>query len=249
MEEGTDHRTGVGLEHWGGQFPDTNWSVLLTEVGGSGGRDRFADMCSSYWYPLYAYLRRRGKSSHDAQDLTQGFFAHLLGGDRIGNLDRERGRFRSYLLGAMNHYLNDQRKHEQAQKRGGGAVPISIEEELAEHRFQNEPSDDLSAEKLYDRKWALMVINHTKRRLEREFAEGGKLALFEELGEFLTASPEAGDYREIAHRLGRTEESVRAVVSRMRRRFRELLREQVRVTVSSADEIDTEIRHLLMAFA
>ena len=192
MGEEREHQTGVGLDHWGAQFPDTHWSILITQhdqtVGTAQDR-RFADLCSRYWYPLYAYLRRKGRSSHDAQDLTQGFFAHLLGGDRIGGLDPLRGKFRSYLLGAMDHFLNDRRKYENAQKRGGGKVPVSIEEELAEHRFQNEPMDELSAEKLFDRKWALTVINDTKSRLGNEFREQGKARIFDEVGEFLTATP------------------------------------------------------------
>lgn len=252
MDDEREHQTGVGLDHWGAQFPETCWSILITKPGQSSdsSRDRrFADLCESYWYPLYAYLRRKGHSSHDAQDLTQGFFVHLLGGDRIGGLDPELGKFRSYLLGAMNHFLNDRRKFENAQKRGGGQIPFSIEEERAENRFQNEPVDDLSAEKLFDRKWALTVINDTKARIGLEFQQQGKAQVFSELGEFLTSMPEQGTYAGIAERLDLKEGNVRAIVSRMRKRFKTLLREQVRATVSSDEEIDDEIRHLLGAFS
>lgn len=255
MAEENEHQTGVGLGHWGDQFPDTHWSLLVpgaSSLTDSIAREgRFAELCRQYWYPLYAFVRRRGYSCHDAQDLTQGFFAHLLGGDRFGNLDPARGKFRSYLLGAMEHFLSDRRKYENAQKRGGGETPISIEEEQAEQRFQNEPADELSAspEKLYDRKWAITVIEETRRELEREYASPRKRQVYEAIGGFLFAFPEAGDYAAIARQLDVKEDNARKLVSRMRAQFRQLLRMRVRATVSSDEEIEDEIRYLMESFA
>ena len=247
---GDDHQTGVGLGHWGEQFPDTHWTLLMdrSETSRDGDR-RLTELCQQYWYPLYAYLRRKGRSSQDAQDYTQGFFTYLLSGERMGGLDPSRGRFRSYLLGAMDHYLNDRRKYENALKRGGGKAPVSIEEEMAEHRFQNEPADDLTPEKLFDRKWALTVITEAKSRLAQEFVTSGKEKVFAEVGDFTLATPEPGEYKAIAQRLELKEDNVRAIVSRMRKRYKELLREQVRATVSSDREIDNEIEYLLSAFS
>lgn len=253
MPDEDEHQTGVGLDHWGDQFPDTHWSLLISaqkEDPDPSARERsLTDLCRRYWYPLYAYLRKRGRSSHDAQDLTQGFFAYLLNGDRIAGLDPARGKFRSYLLGAMDHFLNDRRKYENAQKRGGGMVPISIEKEMAEHRFQNEPSDDLTAEKHFDRKWALTVITEAQSELGQEFTEKGKGPIFNEIGEYLLNSPEPGEYAAIATRLDLKEDNLRAIVSRMRKKFKEILRSQVRATVSSDEEIDEEIQYLLNVFS
>ena len=252
MREDKAHQTGVGLNHWGDQFPDTHWTVLIQDKGKTphmgSQEEQFTFLCSRYWYPLYAYLRKRGHSSHDAQDLTQGFFTHLLSGDRISNLDPSKGRFRSYLLGAMDHYLSDRRKYQNAQKRGGGKVPISIEEELAENRYQDEPTDDLTPAKLFERKWALTILNESKGLLEQEFSEQGKGAIFSEIEAFLIETPPPGAYAEIADKLKLKEDNVRAIVSRMRKRYKAILRDQVRATVSSAEEIDGEIRDLISSF-
>ena len=244
-----DHATGVGLDHWGVQFPETHWSILIKDREREA-EQQFTYLCSRYWYPVYAYLRKRGYPSHDSQDLTQGFFTHLLSSSSsMEKLDPDRGRFRSYLLGAVNFYLNDQRKMENAQKRGGGQIPISIEEELAENRFQNEPSHDLTPEKLFDRGWAVTMLNDAKSRLEREFTDQGKPEIFAEVSDFLSSAPPPGAYTEIAERLKLKEDNVRAIVSRMRKRFKAILREQVHATVSSEEEVDGEIRHLLAAFS
>ena len=256
MPDEPQHQTGVGLNHWGSQFPETHWSVLVQDRAtkmhtgdGASQEDQFTYLCSRYWYPLYAYLRKRGHASHDAQDLTQAFFAYLLSGDRIGNVDRERGRFRSYLLGAMDHFLSDQRKYRNAQKRGGGKPLVSIEEELAENRYQNEPVDDVTPEKLFERKWAMTILNESRSLLEREFSDQGKGEIFAEIGSYLTEAPPPGGYAEIAGRLQLKEDNVRAMVSRMRKRYRAILRQQVFATVSSENEIDGEIRDLLSAFS
>lgn len=241
------------MDHWGEQFPETHWSILISDSAatqpGLPEHERFAALCERYWYPLYAYTRRRGYALQDAQDLTQGFFTSLLNGSSIKNADPARGRFRSYLLGALNHYLSDRRKYEQAAKRGGGSVPISIEVDLAEDRFRKELSDDLTPEKLFDRGWALTVIDEAKNVLQKEFEAQGKGDLFAELSVFLSTTPEPGTYAEIAQRRDLKENALRKMVSRLRTRFREALRRQVHATVSTAEEIDDEIGYLLNSFS
>ena len=252
MAEQSQGNTGVGFECRSHAFPDTHWTLLLTkEIGDKESTvivdRRFDSLCTSYWYPLYAYLRKRGHSSHDAQDHTQGFFTHLLTRNRIANLDPDQGRFRSYLLGALNHYLSDRRKHAQAAKRGGGQMPLSIDEHTAEGRFQSQLADDLTPEKLFDREWATTILNESKAQLAQDFAAQGKAAIFAEVGEFLTLPPSKGEYLEIAHRLRMTKENVRAIVSRMRKRYKSILRQQILATVSAEEEIDEEIRYLFSA--
>ena len=208
---------------------------------------RFDSLCTSYWYPLYAYLRKRGYASHDAQDHTQGFFAYLLDENRMANLDPNQGRFRSYLLGALNHYLNDRRKYRNAAKRGGGQAPLSIDEHAAEGRFQSQLANDVTPEKLFDREWATTILDESKALLAQDFAAQGKAAIFAELEDHLTSPPSKGEYQAIAHRLQTNVENVRAMVSRMRKRYKAILRQQILATVSSEEEIDQEIRYLFSA--
>ena len=252
MADNSPNQTGVGLDHWGDQFPETHWSILVQDEDRSiSPQDReatFTALCTRYWYPLYAFLRKRGHSSADAQDLTQGFFAYLLSGERIANLDPAKGRFRSYLLGAMKHYLSDRRKFDQAEKRGGGKVPLSIETDLAENRFQQALSHDVSPETLFDREWASMVLNDTASQLEREFTEQGKANVFAEVGDYLFEKPPKGIYGEIAERLGMNEPNVRAIVSRMRKRYKAILRERIYATVDDEAKVDDEIQQLMSTF-
>ncbi len=243
----------MGLDNHGSSFPNTHWTLLvhrtdLSATESNEKRDRrFESLCTSYWYPIYAYLRKRGYSSNDAQDHTQGFFAHLLAQERMANLDPDQGRFRSYLLGALNHYLSDQRKYRNALKRGGGQTPLSIDEETAEGRFQNQLSDDLTPEKLFDREWATNILDESKALLAQDFAAQGKAPVFAEICDFLTSSPSKGDYSQISENLRISEDNVRAQVSRMRKRYKAILRQQILATVSSKEEIDQEIRYLFSA--
>ena len=247
------HQTGVGLDHWGDQFPETRWSILIQKdddvsVSPEDLEANFAALCTHYWYPLYAFVRKGGHASEDAQDLTQGFFAYLLSGDRMAKLDPAKGRFRSYLLGAMKHYLSDRRKYDRAEKRGGGKIPLSIETGLAESRFQQALSHDLSPEKLFDREWASTILTDTASQLEREFAEQGKANLFAEVGDYLYEKPPKGIYGEIAERLNMNEPNVRAIVSRMRKRYKAILRERIDATVDDASKVDDEIQELMSTF-
>ena len=244
-----DHGTGVGLEHWGAEFPTTHWSVLAG--GGKDSRsntERFvAEMATSYWYPLYVYLRRSGQSPHDAQDLTQGFFAHLLTGERLKGADAEKGRFRSYLLGAMNHYLANVRERASAKKRGGGQIPLSIEHEMAEERFHNEPVNNITPEDSFDCQWALAVFEQAMNELRQEFDQKGKLKVFEELKGYLSGEGQRAGYGRAAERLQTTEVNVRTMVKRLRVRYRGALKKRIELTLASSDDLDDELRLLFAA--
>jgi RNA polymerase sigma-70 factor (ECF subfamily) len=206
-------------------------------------------MSGRYWYPLYAFARRQGLSPEDAQDATQGFFESLFSGEGLKNVRQDQGRLRSYLLGAMKHYLSRLRDRDRAQKRGGGQLALSIDEELAEQRYQNEPSHDVTPETLFDRGWAMEVIKQAMACLEAEYLGKGKGAQFETLHPHLTGESERGDYREAAGSLGESEANVRVIVMRMRKGFRELLRQLICETVSSSEEIEDELGQLMAALA
>jgi len=244
-------RPGVGLDHWRAEFPETQWTVLVqgnSEAGEFSTR-AFIEMSGRYWYPLYVYARRQGLSPEDAQDATQGFFEDLVDGDRLRNVRPEKGRLRAYLLGAMKHHLAGIRRHDGALKRGGGQVILSIDEELAEQRYQNEPSHAISPETLFDRGWALAVLQQAVDRLEAEFVARGKQEQFQLVLPQLTGEGERGDHREVAESLGISESNVRVMVMRARRRFREVLRELIMETVHRPEDLDDELGHLMAALA
>lgn len=205
-------------------------------------------LCSAYWYPLYAYLRRSGKSVEDAQDLTQGFFAQLLSGARLSALDADRGSFRSFLLRSLKNYMISEWRRENARKRGGGTSSFSLDAEDAERRYRVEPaSQALSPELLYDRRWARAVLEQVFADLRDEFRRSGKEARFELLKAHLLAEPEPGEYEARAVELGLTVSGVRTQIQRMRARFGHLLRQQIAETVAGPDQIDEELTHLLQA--
>ncbi len=231
------------------QFPSTHWSVLLSgKPKGEATQQMLQHLCNRYWYPLYAYLRKRGYSSHDAQDFTQGFLCRLLEKNGLAQVDPVRGKFRSYLLGGLNHYVLDVHKFNRAEKRGGGTIAISIEEELAEQRYQNEPADHLTPEKLFDRAWASALLQDVVDHLKNEYIRKGKERIFAALGDYITVRPDKGTYAGIASKLSLSEDNVRVLVKRIRERYRALLREKVADTVNASDDVDTEIRYLLGAF-
>lgn len=244
-----EHLTGVGLDNWQGDFPTTRWTLLSAdeESSQSSATTRaLAELSGRYWYPLYAYLRKRGHPDPDAQDLTQGFFAELLSGNGLAGVDHEKGRFRSYLLGALNHYVLKVYARGSAQKRGGGKAIISIDQDC-EKRFQSELIDGESPEKAYDRHWAVSVIQQVLARLEHDYAKKSKRAVFDSLKLYLTGDAERGSYQEAAASLETTEVNVRTMVKRLRKRFRELLNEYVSSLVSSADDTEDEIKFLFQS--
>ncbi len=206
-----------------------------------------AALCEIYWFPLYAYVRRSGYTSHDAQDLTQEFFAQLLEKDFLQSVDHRRGKFRSFLLAALKHFLSHQRERARAKKRGGGRVTLSLDFAVAENRYKLEPEDPSTPERLYHRRWALTLLDRVVRRLGEEHAGCGKAETFASLKEFLTAGKESRPYRRVAEELGMTEGAIKVAVHRLRRRYRELLTEEIAQTVADPAEIDEELRELFAA--
>ena len=209
--------------------------------------DALATLCQTYWYPLYAYIRRKGLGCDDAQDLTQGFFAWLLEKNITGKADRERGKFRSFLLASFNHFSAKEWRRAGAQKRGGGQAVFSLDLAAGESRFNREPSDELTAERMFERRWALTLLEHTLARLRDEFARRQKLEVFEHLKPYLSSDPSTVPYRQIADELGKTEGAVKVAVHRLRQRCRELLRAEIAQTVSGPEEVDEELRDLFSA--
>lgn len=233
------------------RFRTTHWSIVLAAGRRSSPdvRDALATLCQIYWYPLYAYVRRQGHSPSDAQDLTQSFFARLLEKNVAGKADRTRGKFRSFLLVSLNHFLAKEWRRAGARKRGDGRVTLSLDLAAGESRYTLEPVHELTAEKIFERRWALTLLEQTLEKLRDEFARGGKLELFERLKPYLGGNESAVPYLEIAGALGKTEGAIKVAVHRLRRRCRELLRAEIAETVSSAQEIDDELRDLFEAVA
>jgi len=228
-------------------FLTTHWSVVLAAADSStpSAANAMEKLCFSYWYALYAYVRRRGYPPHDAQDLTQDFFARLLAKNFLTGVAAEKGKFRSFLLGAMNHFLADEWDKAHAQKRGGGKSFVSFDAATGEERYLLEPVDAMDPEKLFERRWALALLEAARARQKQEFVEAGKLALYERLKAIESGEPNAMSYAQVAAEHGLGENGVKSAVSRMRQRYRELVRAEVANTVSSASEIDDELRYLI----
>ncbi len=234
-----------------GRFATTHWSVVR-----AAGRPKSASyqqaletLCQTYWFPLYAYLRRQGYDSHQAEDYTQAFFAGLLAKGGLRLADPKRGKFRSFLLAALKHFLANERDRAQAQKRGGGRKVLSLDFENAEIQYALEPAHQLSPEKLFERSWALTVLERTMTRLQAESAGAKKRKAFDLLKVYLTGERSSVSYRDVAAELDMTEGAVKVAVHRLRRRYRELLRDEIAQTVTAEDEIDAEIRDLFAALA
>ena len=201
------------------------------------------ELCQTYWYPLYAFVRRRGHSPQDAQDLTQEFFARLLERNRLADLTREGGKFRSFLLTAVDHFLIDEWKKARSQRRGGGHV-LSLDAQAAETRYGREPVENATPETLFERNWAMTLLDAVYIQLRHEYEASGKGPWFAGLRFCLTGARSSVPYAELAVRLGVAENTVKTAVHRLRRRFRELLRAEVAHTVASSDEVEEELRHL-----
>jgi RNA polymerase sigma-70 factor (ECF subfamily) len=208
-----------------------------------------ADLCRTYWYPLYAYARRRGYSKPDAEDLTQGFFARFLERNYLDGLSSDKGRFRAFLLAAMKHFLANEWDRAGRLKRGGGEAPLSLDWQNADTRYQIHPADELSPDRLYDRAWAVTLLEQVILRLQDESAAVGQAALFAELKPFLMVGKKAIPYAQAAAALGLTEGTLRVMVHRLRRRYREMLRTEIAQTLSDPAQVDEEMRALLGAFA
>jgi RNA polymerase sigma-70 factor (ECF subfamily) len=232
-------------------FTTTQWSEVLEARQSEPQRARAAleSLCRRYWYPLYAFIRRRGYGPHDAEDLTQSFFVHILEHDALSKVDRSRGLFRTFLLSSLVNFLSDQRDRAQALKRGGQKEVISLDAMTAEELYQHEPAGDLSAEKLFERRWATTIINQVLNRLRQEYETADKKELFLQLEGCLTGGIGSGFYDQTAKRLGMNEGAVRVALHRLRRRLGELLRSEIAHTVSGPEQVDEEIRYLFAAMA
>ena len=230
------------------EFAATRWTLVLNAAKQGGAvkaRLALAELCRLYWYPLYAYVRRRGHSPADAQDLTQAFFARLLEKNWLDAVTPEKGKFRAFLLAAVKHFLANEWDKVQAQKRGGGTIPVSLD---AETRYQREPLNELSPDRLFDRQWALALLDLVLNRLRDEHDSADKRQLFEALRGTLTGDqPETG-YAELGRQLGMNEGAIKVAVHRLRKRYREMLRAEIAQTVSDPGQVAEELRALFAAF-
>jgi RNA polymerase sigma-70 factor (ECF subfamily) len=227
-------------------FATTHWSVVVE----AGQRDSpkaseaMAQLCQTYWYPLYAYVRKKGHAAPDAQDLTQEFFARLLAGNYVGGADGRKGKFRSFLLGTFEHFLAKEWRRAQAQKRGGGRTLASLDAMDAENRYLVEPADELTAERIFDCRWADTVLGQAMTRLREECQSEGKALLFEKAEPLLSGGGAGEAYTTLAASLGMNEGAFKMAVHRLRRRYGELVRAEIAQTVSTPEAVEEELRYL-----
>lgn len=233
-------------------FATTRWTLVLragdAQRAAQAGQ-ALAELCQTYWYPLYAYVRRKGHSPHDAEDLTQDFFVQLLQHNWVARADQGKGRFRSFLLTALNRFLANQWDKASAQKRGGHLRRRPLVMEGAEGRFSREPAHTCTPEQEFEKQWALAVLEQVLAGLREAYAERGQAALFDALKPGLVRSPDAPAYDRLAVALGMTEGGVKVAVFRLRRRYRQHLIEEITHTVASPDEVESELRHLFRVLA
>lgn len=233
------------------RFATTRWSLIVA-AGRKSSPDAEAaleTLCNAYWFPLYAYVRSRGKNANDARDLTQEFFARLLEKDFLQSADPDRGRFRSFLLTVLKRFLANEHEKEQALKRGGDRRKLSIDFDSGEQRIQIEPATSATPESIFERQWALTLLQRVLANLEADYSESGRRELFEKCRIYLTGSAGAPPYADTAEQLGMTEGALKVAVHRMRKQYREKLQEEVAQTVSSEAEVEDEIRALMTAVA
>ena len=228
-------------------FVTTRWSLVLQarDKTSSQSAGALESLCRAYWYPLYAYVRRQGRSPHDAQDLTQEFFARLLKKDYLQAVDREKGRFRTFLIVAIKRFLLNEWDKRRAEKRGGGFLHVSWDTQLAEARYLDEAQETLPADQVFERRWALTLLGQAMSRLRADYEESGRQAEFDQLKTHLTAARGEVSYQEIASTLQTTEGAARVALHRLRKRLRQFFREEVAGTVSNPDEADDEMRHII----
>ena len=229
------------------RFETTEWSLVLAagQGGSTAGEQALARLCALYWHPVFAFVRRRGHPPEDAQDLTQGFFARLIEKGDLGDADKGRGRFRTFLLTACQHFLANEYDRALAAKRGGGVVPRPIDLAAAERRYERAFAHAETPERVYDRQWCLTLLDGVFETLRGEYAADGKAALFERLKDFVTADEDAGTHADAARALGTTTGAVKVAVHRLRRRFREELLRRVADTLGPDQDVEDEIRFLL----
>jgi RNA polymerase sigma factor (sigma-70 family) len=237
---------GGNAHHGPAAFTTTHWSVVLEAQGESpAAQEALEKLCRTYWRPIFAFLRRQGLPPEEAEDITQGFFAQLLERRKFSALRKEKGRLRSFLLGALKYFLADEQRRAMAIKRGKGQRLISLEELRAGERIDIEPSDPMTAEMIYERRWALTVLERVLSRLKDEYVGAGNTALFDALKELLPDEPGSPSQAEIATQLGMTENAIRQAFYRFRQRYQSILREEIAHTVATPADIEDELRHLI----
>lgn len=234
------------LPRGNGEFCTTHWSMVLAAGRGDSTRARVAleKLCRTYWYPLYAFVRRLGRSPHDSEDFVQAFFAQCLEKNYLVAADQAKGRFRSFLLIALKRFLANEWDKERTRKRGGGTLTISLDALTAEQRYALEPAGQLSADRLFERRWALTLLDKVLARLREEQIAAGRSAAFEALKDSLTGG-RGTPYAELAVHLGTSEGAVKVAVHRLRQRYRELLEAEIATTVASPEDVAEERRYLL----
>jgi RNA polymerase sigma factor, sigma-70 family len=227
-------------------FTTTHWSVVLEAQGDSpAAQEALEKLCRIYWRPIFSFLQRQGIGPEDAEDLTQGFFASLLEHRNLSAVREEKGRLRSYLLGALKYFLNDERRRAMAIKRGKGQRLIPLEELRADERVHMEPADPVTAELIYERRWAATVLERVLNLLKDEYQAAGKGRLYDSLEQLLPSEPDAPSQADIAKQLGMTENAVRQAFHRFRERYQLLLRGEIAHTVATPSDIEDELRHLI----
>jgi RNA polymerase sigma factor (sigma-70 family) len=239
--------TGIGdANHRPAAFTTTHWSVVLeAQAESPEAQEALEKLCRTYWRPIFAFLRRQGLPRDEAEDITQGFFAQLLERRSFDAVRKEKGRLRSYLLGALKYFLADEQRRAMAIKRGKGQRLISLDELRADEGIEMEPADPVTAEMIYERRWALTVLERVLSRLKDEYRAGGNAALFDSLKELLPDEPGSPSQADTAARLGMTENAVRQAFYRFRQRYQALLREEIAHTVAMPGDIEDELRHLI----
>jgi DNA-directed RNA polymerase specialized sigma24 family protein len=238
--------TGANEQHGGATFATTHWSVVLEAQGESpAAQEALEKLCRTYWRPIFAFLRRQGLPPAEAEDITQGFFAQLLERGSLNAVRKEKGRLRSFLLGGLKLFLADDHRRAMAIKRGSGLRPIPLDELRADERSEMEPTDPMTADMIYERRWALTVLERVLSRLKDEYCAAGNAALFDALKQLLPDEPGSPSQAEIAARLGMTENAIRQAFYRFRQRYQSLLREEIAHTVATPGDIEDELRHLI----
>jgi RNA polymerase sigma factor (sigma-70 family) len=231
------------------RFATTRWSLVLTARQGftAEAHEALSSLCQLYWYPLYAFIRRKGYGTDDAHDLAQGFFTRLLEKNQFAVADPQRGRFRSWLLASLQHYLANEWDRANTLKRGGGQIPLSLDAATAEGQYRLEPSHELNPERLFERRWALALLERVLDSLRDECTRTGRARLFDKLKDSLVGEASESSYQQIAVDLGSSPGAVKVAAHRLRRRYRELLREEISQTVANPEDVDDELRMLLTA--
>jgi RNA polymerase sigma-70 factor (ECF subfamily) len=227
-------------------FATTHWSVILVaqDPASPTAGEALAQLCTTYWFPLYVFIRREGHGPEDAQDLTQEFFARSLARDDLRAVNSDKGKFRSFLLASVKHFLANAWDHAHAAKRGGQLLSVPWDDQLAESHYSSAVPANLSAEEAYERQWTLALLDRVLIHLRDEYAGAGKGALFDGIQPFLSGKQPPSSYGELAERLGLTEGAIRVAVHRLRRRYGQMLRAEIAHTVASPEDIDAELRHL-----